>query len=388
MAPSQPVPASTAPNRDHATTSKGRRTTKSDLLGPAHVDGVATGFLDVEGIGIHVGTVNVDIHPASRWNTHPTSTDPPGAVDGSPATGVVAPRPTAKTATTATTATTQGPTVGVILLHHFYGNVMTWRRVMRGLAARGIAAIAVDRPGFGWSQRPTPAQVRACMASGASNPYSRAFGVTAARAAVIAAGWDEVVIVGSSMGGTLAIELAHELTTTADSPAIRHLVLLSPALTGDVGVPAPLREVLRAGWIRRAMRPIINRLSRRIDLDRVSGGWHDQRLAGQTDIDAYRIPSTLPGWAAGIWQVMTVESPPNHKQMAVGLDVPTTVVAGRHDRTISPQWNHRTAQGMRAELVEIDTGHTPQEEAPTIVVDLVADRISAATGTVRAEPAN
>lgn len=323
---------------------------------PADLDGITTGFLDVDGIDVHVARV------PRRASVH--DHDEHGARQHD-------------------RVTTAG--VGVVLLHHFWGNVATWRRVLRGLDAHDIPAVALDRPGFGWSQRPTPSRAR----SHDPNPYTRAFAVHAARRAVFDAGFDEVVVVGSSMGGTLAIELADRLangdrTNGGDPrriPRPAHLVLLSPALAGDVGVPAPLRPLLRSDRVNRVMRPVVERFSQGMDLDRVAGGWHDRSLADQSDVAAYAEPMQLPGWAHGVWQLLTVESPPGLRRTATGLDVPTTVVAGRHDRTIRPRSNRRTARMMDARLVEVDAGHTPQEEAPDVVVDLVADVVATIRGS-------
>lgn len=314
---------------------------------PATLDGIATRFIPVDGVDVHVAHVPTSLLPA----------------DGQPIG-----QPPAHEVPTRTRA-------GVVLLHHFYGNVATWRRVLRGLDTAGIAAIALDRPGFGWSQRLSPARAR----QHDPNPYTRAFAVQAASKAIAAAGFDPVVVVGSSMGGTIAIELADDLTSQAGGPDLAHLVLLSPAITGDVGAPTRLRSLLRADWLNRAMRPMVDRLSRRMDLERVAGGWRDPSLADQSDIDAYAIPSRLPGWAQGMWQLLTVEPPPDLRATIRALDVATTVVAGRHDRTIRPHWNRRTAHAMDARLVVVDTGHTPQEEAPAIIVDLVADLVAKVT---------
>lgn len=185
-------------------------------------------------------------------------------------------------------------------------------------------------------------------------------------------GLERLVVVGSSMGGTLALE-----TTLADPAGVEHLVLLSPAITGDVGMPATLRPLLRRASVRRALRPLVARLSRNIDLQRATGGWHDQSLADDDDVAAYHDPTTLAGWADGIWAVMTSEHPPNLTRRLRDVAPPTTVVSGEHDRTIRPRWNRRTARSLGAELVEVPTGHTPQEEAPNLVADLLVDRVHA-----------
>lgn len=257
-----------------------------------------------------------------------------------------------------------GP-VGVLLFHHFYGNVATWRRVLTRLDAHGVHAVAVDRPAFGWTERPDP--------STRPEVYTRAFAAHAGRVVARELGMEQLVVVGSSMGGTLALE-----STLADPTDVEHLVLLSPAITGDVGMPATLRPLLRRGPVRRAVRPLIRRLSRDIDLDRATGGWNDRSLANDDDVSAYLEPTRLDGWADGIWAVMTGERPPSLLGSLPDVEVPATVVAGAHDRIIRPRWNRRTADRLGADLVELDTGHTPQEEAPDTIVDLLLARLPTA----------
>ncbi len=285
------------------------------------LDGITTSFLDVDGVAVHHAEVGRAVP------------------DGT----------------------------GVLLLHHFYGNVATWRRVLAGLAAAGVHAVAVDRPGFGWTERPDPGR--------RPEVYTRAFAHEAARAVAEGLGMERLLVVGSSMGGTLALE-----TTIARPDGVDGLVLLSPALTGDVGMPPPLRPLLRTTPVRRAVRPLVDRLSRDIDLPRVAGGWVDPSTAGPDDVTAYRAPTRLPGWADGIWAVMTVEAPPRLNGELEAVDVPVTVVSGRHDRTIRPRWNRRTAAALDADLVEVPTGHTPQEEAPDTVVDIVTGRLDGRPG--------
>lgn len=283
----------------------------------ADLDGIETGHVDVDGVAVHAAAVGT------------------------------------------------GP-VGVLLHHHFYGNVATWRRVLRRLGDAGVHAVAIDRPGFGWTERPDPGR--------RNDAYTRAFAARAGREVARQRGLERLVVVGSSMGGTVALESA-----LADPDDIVHLVLLSPAVTGDVGMPPPLRPFLRRSAVRRAVRPIVRRLSRDIDLARATGGWHDDRLAGDDDVAAYLAPTRLPGWPDGIWAVMTSEPPPSLNRRLGEVVPPATVVSGAFDRTIRPRWNSRTAAALGADLVEVAAGHTPQEEAPDVVTELLLERLRPST---------
>jgi pimeloyl-ACP methyl ester carboxylesterase len=251
----------------------------------------------------------------------------------------------------------------LLLLHHFYGNTATWRHVMADLG-RDHHVAAFDRPGFGLTERPA----RHAWTEG--NPYTRDASARITLGLLDRLQAHRAVLVGSSAGGTVALE------AYARAPErVRALVLLSPAITGDVGPPAGLRPVLRSAGGRRLGPRVVRRLARDVTLDRVTRSWHDPSRGSEDDLDAYRRPLRIPGWERGLWEVVTAEDPPRLAGLLSRIDVPTLVVSGGSDRVIAPRWNARTAAaigGARLEVIPA-CGHTPQEECPDQLTAVIRD---------------
>lgn len=257
-------------------------------------------------------------------------------------------------------AGTDGPPL--VFFHHFYGNVLTWRRLFAELE-HDAALIAFDRPGFGWTQRLPRRQW------GERNPYRRTTMADMTVDLLDHLGHDGAVLVGSSAGGTVALEV---LARHPDR--VHGAVLLSPAITGDVGPPAPLRPLLRTRPLRRVGRRIVRRLSDRgIDAARVGRGWADASQVTADDVAAYKGPLAAPGWDIGLWDAMTADPRPNHVRTLKQAQVPLLFVAGSHDRVISPGWSRRAARATpTGRFVQLDgCGHTPHEECPAALADVI-----------------
>jgi pimeloyl-ACP methyl ester carboxylesterase len=247
----------------------------------------------------------------------------------------------------------------VLLLHHFFGNVVTWRHVLAGLAP-DHHVVAYDRPGFGLTERPPR------HAWNGRHPYTRETAASLGLALLDHVGADDVVLVGSSAGGTAALEILRRAPQR-----VRGLVLMAPAITGDVGPPSPLRPLLRPAaalatrWI--------HRMAADLTPERVGRSWHDPSKATEEDADAYRIALEVPGWDEAFWHVVTAEPSPDLRHVLPTIDVPTLLVHGASDRVIRPSWSRRTAAAIPgARFVELDAvGHTPQEEAPERLLPLL-----------------
>ena len=253
------------------------------------------------------------------------------------------------------------PAPALLLSHHFYGSTRTWRHLTADLARDHLVA-AFDRPGFGLTERPRHPW------NGVAAPYRRA---TAARI-----GWelldhldvDEAVLVGSSAGGTNVLEMY------AQRPdRVRALVLISPAITGDVGPPAPIRPLMRTGPLRAVGPRVVRRLTGRVDVARVSRGWFDPSRATAADAEPYQRMLQVDGWDRGLWEAVCAQRPPDLRGVLRTIHVPTLVVAGDHDSVIAADLSRRTAAAIpdaRFRLIE-RCGHTPQEERPGELVTAI-----------------
>jgi len=274
-----------------------------------------------------------------------------------------------------------GPSTGadgapaVMLAHHFYGSVATWRHVLPELAS-GARVVAHDRPGFGLTERPV-------VARGGPNPYTRAEQARLGWRVLDRLGIGEAVLVGCSAGGTHVLEMY-----AREPDRVKGLVLLSPAITGDVGAPPALRPLLRSPQVRRIAPRVVERLVDDVPRERVERSWHDPSRLTDEDVDAYRRLVRVEGWARGLWESMIAEPPPDLRAVLRRIDVPTVVVAGRSDRTIAAHFNARTARSIPgAELVLLDDcGHLPQEERPEAVVAAVEGVIGNVRPDGQSEP--
>lgn len=251
----------------------------------------------------------------------------------------------------------------LILLHHFYGNVATWRRLMAQLEGEATVA-AFDRPAFGLTERPRREHWNG------SNPYTRETSARITVELIDRLGRDQAVLVGSSAGGTAAIETYHRFPDR-----VRALVLMAPAITGDVGAPPPMRAALRAEQFRRLAPKVLSRFAGEITLERVTSGWADPSRADASDVAAYEQLLRVPDWELAMYELFVSEAPPNLSAVLPTIDVPTLVISGDRDRTIRPAWSRRTAQAIPgATYVELEgCGHTPQEECPDRTAEAIRE---------------
>jgi pimeloyl-ACP methyl ester carboxylesterase len=257
----------------------------------------------------------------------------------------------------------QGPPVdeAVLFSHHFYGSTPTWRDVMAGLADEYLVT-AFDRPGFGLTERPPRSRWNG------SNPYTRDTSARIGWELLDHLGIERAVLVGSSAGGTNVLEMYRQ-----QPERVRGLVLISPAITGDVGPPAWLRPMLRTPQARALAPQIARRLASDVSAARISRSWHDPALATEAHAEPYQRMLRVEGWERGFWELVTAEPPPDLREVLPSITVPTLLTVGASDGIIAPRWNRRTAgaiPGARFEVIP-ECGHTPQEECPDALLGLL-----------------
>ena len=249
----------------------------------------------------------------------------------------------------------------LLLSHHFYGSAPTWRRLVTELEPRHHL-VAFDRPGFGLTERPERGSWNG------ANPYSRAMAAQLGWELLDHLEVDDAVLVGSSAGGTNVLEMYRR-----QPERVRALVLLSPAITGDVGPPSALRPLLRSPQVRAVAPHLIQRFVGEVDVERTSGSWADPSRATPDDAEPYQRMLRVDGWERGFWEVINADPRPDLGDLLGRIEVPVLVVGGDRDTVIRPRWNRRTAAAIPgARYVELDgCGHTPQEECPAALADAI-----------------
>jgi pimeloyl-ACP methyl ester carboxylesterase len=252
-----------------------------------------------------------------------------------------------------------------LLVHGLGGSAANWIDVIPSLTAHG-PVVAPDLPGFGRTEPAAP--------DATSVQEQAAF----LERLLDRLGWEQVVVHGNSMGGTLAVQLAG-----LASDRVARLVLACPAL------PAPWSTVHRTapgtllrfapfvvpGFGRLAMQ-VCNRLpvdhyARQVaryvhaDPERVSP---EAREAGVEDLTHGRdLPWRLDGFVAAARSlVRTLLSPRDLLRYIDGAEVPVLVVWGDADRLVGGQViDHLTERRPDWRLTVLEeTGHVPMLEAP------------------------
>lgn len=245
----------------------------------------------------------------------------------------------------------------VVLLHGLGANKVSFLPTLDGLAAHHEVH-AIDLPGFGKSDKPLPAGRR----------YSMPWMADQVHGYLIQNGLREAHVVGNSMGGRIALELAlrhpgsvRSLVGLGAAVAFDEYQRFSPLLRftrphwlGVVPLPA------RTGWIEAGLREMFHDPSRlpadnfRAAADDVVAtlGERGYRLALLAC--ARHLGAERAGGRSCFWERL--------EQLAV----PSYWVFGRHDRLVNRRYAQRVEHRLPAARVELwdDVGHVPQFEVP------------------------
>lgn len=245
----------------------------------------------------------------------------------------------------------------VVLLHGLGATKVSFLPTIGALADRH-RVIAIDLPGFGDSDKPL----------GAS--YDAAFFARSVVALLDALGLERASLIGNSMGGRVALEagLAHP-------GRVERLGLLAPSLAWLRGRPfAPLLRLVRPelGLLQPAPRRFVEPLVRRV-IPGAEDGWTaagvDEFLRSFLEprgraafyAAARNIYLDEPHGADGFWTRLP------------GLQAPSLFVWGRHDHLVPIAFARHVRDALpEARHLELDCGHVPQFERPTLVHDALA----------------
>ncbi len=239
----------------------------------------------------------------------------------------------------------------VVFVHGHLASSASWKEVLTAASA-GRPAIAVDLPGFGFSDRPWPYDYTAAGEARGLVRYLEARGI------------DKAVLVGNSLGGAEAMFVAVERPDLVEG-----LVLVAPA-TPNGPIPWPVR-ILRTPFLGEAVLAMAARPFVGFGL-RHKMYAHASRVTEAAIDDAWR-PLGVPGTRRAALQAVRTD-PAAYRGMEAGVRAPTLVLWGERDKMLSPLEGERLASKITdARLVILpDAGHLPQRERPEAFAAVVA----------------
>lgn len=245
------------------------------------------------------------------------------------------------------------------LAHHFYGSGANFQPL---IAELDVTTIALDRPGFGLTERPKA---------------NRTTGHLYTRAGAAELAWDvlhhlygkmPVVLAGASAGGTHVLEMA------ARKPErVQGIILIDAAVTGDVGPPGWTRPLLRAPLVSTLGVALVERYAHTVTRQRIGRSWADPTRITDATIAPYQDAADMPGYAYGLYHSFVGDTPPDLRPVLRALTAKTLVVSGARDPVIPPRDAKQIAaaipNGTYREVA--DAGHTPHEEQSAHLARLI-----------------
>lgn len=237
--------------------------------------------------------------------------------------------------------TGRGP--AVVFIHGFAASIYSWRHQLEPVMAAGHRVVAFDNRGFGFSERPRRGH--------ANGDYARLV-----VALLDSLGIGDAVLVGHSMGGAIAAEVA-----LAFPGRVRGLVLIDPAGYGPIAarvVHWPGLRDLGAALVSRATTAATLRLL-----------YADPRRVTAMDVDQYYAPLAAGPARAALRRVVGAFQFEDLRGRVGSIQAPTLVLWGQADRLIPFRAVADLAADLsRAAFVLVpDAGHMPQEEQPAEV---------------------
>ncbi len=241
----------------------------------------------------------------------------------------------------------------IILLHGFGASTYSWREVMEPLSSLGTV-VAFDRPAFGLTERPLPAEWTG------ESPYSPAAQVDLLFGLMDALAIDRAILVGNSAGGTVAMNAA-----LVNPQRVQALVLVDAAVYNGGGSPAFLRPLFQTPQMDRLGVLLARSISTR-GMDILYAAWHDQSKITPEIIENYRKPLMADNWDVALWELTRSSRASGLEARLDEFNLPVLVVTGDDDRIVPTADSIRLAGEIKdAGLVVFEQcGHVPQEECP------------------------
>ncbi len=253
----------------------------------------------------------------------------------------------------------------VVLLHGFGASTFSWSGVGPALAARGYRVIAIDRTGFGLTQRPVPP----FGGWSGGSPYSFAAQADQASTLLTRLGVKRATVVGHSQGAGTAVLVAARHPDQVDG-----LVLTAPAVE-VASLNGVMRALLATPQARRIGPLAVRRIARPASDDLIRDAYSDPAHVTPEVIEGYRKPLRARDWDLGLWEQTIAyqpDHPANRLEKVRDNGLPVLVVLPLDDRLVQVDRQLTTAEALGAQEQHVaGGGHVFHEEYPERFTEMV-----------------
>jgi pimeloyl-ACP methyl ester carboxylesterase len=251
----------------------------------------------------------------------------------------------------------------LVLLHGLFTSHRSFEDLIEALAPR-FHVIAPDLPGFGESEKPSPARY----------PYGVEAHAESVADLIAAFGVGRASVLGHAMGGAVALTLAAE-----HRELVQRLILEDPlAYPAPMGLVArlPLIPVLGSLAFKQLYGRAIFRSMVRDEMYAPGGAPPLERTDWHYDI--FNTPSARESAYAVLLATLDTRAVVARLSRIVA---PTLVLWGREDRIYPVAGAHRLAREIPgAKLQIMDAGHVPHEERPREFLGLLTEFLEGRRG--------
>jgi len=238
----------------------------------------------------------------------------------------------------------------VVFLHGLGASMYAWRKNLGAVAAAGFRVIAFDNRGFGLSDKPP-------------GPYDNAAYARLAIALMDSLGLSDAVLVGHSMGGAIAAEVAIQYPQR-----VRGLILVGSA---GLGAREPL--LFRVGRWPVLGPALLAFRGRGLTARLLKSTYSDPGKVTEADVDQYYAPVALPDYGRALRGALRQFHFDGLEGRLDRIAAPTVVLWGEEDRWVPLRLGRALASGVtRSAFLSVPrAGHSVQEEAPDEVNHLL-----------------
>lgn len=246
----------------------------------------------------------------------------------------------------------------VFLLHGFASSTYTWEKVAFYLHREGYHVWALDMKGFGWSDKPKGAKYDPVTLMEEVNKWMDVMGL------------EDVVFVGNSLGGAIAVLMALEYPERVG----RMVLIDAAAYQMETPFIIKLAHFPLSGNI---MELFFGRWTVKRNLKEVF--YHDDWITKE-QVDAYYDRMrTENGLVAQTFvaRSLTFSTVEEYIERIPGIKTNTLIIWGQNDKWIPLKLGYRFRKELTNSTIMVipECGHIPQEEYPELTTRLILDFI-------------